>query len=266
MRRIVVVLVAVLSAVVVSASLQGTVSSAATGHESHAPRIPGPTLVQPHAAAVSNWTSTNWSGYAVVGSGMTHATGTWKIPFVNPPRRARAALFSSTWVGIDGFNDGNLIQAGTEQDWVNGAAFYQAWWEILPAPETPIQSMAVHPGDTMSVSIATGVPNWTIAVTDVTTSQSFVTHQPYTGPLTSAEWIQEAPTVGAHVAKLAPDSTVVFDSGTVNGSSPGLVSSEAGAMFHGRKQISSPSLPDTDVAPDGFAVAYGKRAPAPPGS
>jgi hypothetical protein len=65
---------------------------------------------------------------------------------------------------------------------------------------------------------------------------------------------------------LAPDTTVVFDAGTVNGASPGLVSSEAGAMFRGKKQISTPSLPDTDPAADGFAVAYGKIAPPAPGS
>ncbi len=176
------------------------------------------------------------------------------------------ALFSSPWVGIDGFNNGSLIQAGTEQDWINGAPFYQAWWEILPAPETPIPSIAVHPGDSMAVSISQGFPNWTITVSDTTTSQSFTTHQAYSGPLTSTEWVQEAPTVGARVARLAPDSTVVFDTGTASGKSPGLVSSESGAMSRGRKQISTPSLPDSDTAADEFAVAYGSHAPPSPSS
>jgi hypothetical protein len=266
MRRIGMLMVAVL--VIVGGSMCVEVSSvvAQPVGESHAPRIPGPSPLQPGAASVRNWTSTNWSGYAVTGSAFTTASGKWSVPQVIPPRRTRANLFSSTWVGIDGFNNSNLIQAGTEQDWVNGAPFYQAWWEILPAPETPIPSLAVHPGDSMSVSITKGVPLWTITITDTTTSQSFTTHQAYTGPLTSAEWIQEAPTVGSRVAKLAPDSTVVFDSGRVNGASPGLVSSEAGAMFRGRKQVSTPSLPDTDATADGFAVAYGNLAPPAPGS
>jgi len=266
MRRTAVVVLASLTTVCGAGSLTATPALATAVHESHAPRIPGPSPTRPGAAAVSNWTSTNWSGYAIVGTGLTTAIGKWNVPQVSPPKRSKPDLFSSTWVGIDGFNNSNLIQAGTEQDWINGAPFYQAWWEILPAPETPIPSMVIHPGDSMSVSVSRGVPKWTITVTDHTTSQSFTTQQAYAGQLTSAEWVQEAPTVGAHVAKLATDSTVVFDSGTVNGTSPGLVSSEAGAMFRGRKQISTPSLPDTDAVADGFAVAYGKFAPLAPGS
>jgi len=97
--------------------------------------------------------------------------------------------------------------------------------------------------DSMSVAFSRGVPNWTITVTDDT---SFTTQQACAGRMTSAGWVQGAPTVGAPLRKLATDSAVVFDSGTVNGTSPGLVGSEAGAMFPGRKQISTPSLPGTD--------------------
>jgi hypothetical protein len=214
---------------------------------------------------VNNWTSTNWSGYAVPGTGFRNATGRWNVPKVGTPNRLSSNYFSSTWVGIDGFTNSNLIQAGTEQDWINGTPVYMAWWEILPAPETPI-SMAVHPGDAMSVSITSGVPNWTITVADTTTGKSFTTQQAYTGPLTSVEWIQEAPTIGSRVAKLAPDGNVSFDLGTANGASPGLVSSESGVMFHRLKQISTPSLPDRDTSADGFAVAYGSVAPPAPNS
>jgi hypothetical protein len=35
----------------------------------------------------------------------------------------------------------------------------------------------------------------------VTTGKSFTTLQAYAGPLTSAEWIQEAPTIGRRVAQ-----------------------------------------------------------------
>lgn len=98
-----------------------------------------------------------------------------------------------------------------------------------------------------------------------TTSQNFTTLRPYVGQLTSAEWIQETPTNGQHVATLAVDSPTVFDTGTINGSNAGLNSSESGAMFKGRRhQISTPSLPDADT--DGFAVAYGSIAPSVPPS
>lgn len=221
----------------------------------------------PGAAAVKEWTSRNWSGYAVTGTGFTSVTGNWHVPQAQAPtkkRHYRRGTFSSSWVGIDGYNNSSLIQAGTEQDWLNGHAFYRAWWEILPAPETPIRSLAVNPGDGITVSITQGAPDWTITVTDTTTNRSFTTTQLYVGPMTSAEWIQEAPTIGRHVVTLTPDSTVVFDSGTVDGGNPGLLASESGAMFKGRHRISTPSLPDTDT--DGFAIAYGSAAPGPPGS
>jgi len=260
-----------LGAVTVSASTSASASVAGPGfavREWHAPRIPGPMpTTRPGAVAViREWSSKNWSGYALTGTGFTQVTGTWRVPRVQVPRKRhyRKNTFSSSWVGIDGFGDSSLIQAGTEQDWVNGKAFYQVWWEVLPAAETPITSMAIRPGDEVAVSITGGTPDWAITVADVTTSQSFTTLQAYSGPETSAEWIQEAPTIGRHVATLAPDTTVTFDGGTLNGANPGLVSTEAGAMFKGRHQISTPSSPDSER--DGFAVAYGAIAPPAPSS
>jgi len=250
-----------------SASVAG---SALPGEELHAPRIPGPTpSTKPGASvAIREWTSENWSGYALNGADLTHVTGSWHVPTVQTPtkkRHYRKNTFSASWVGIDGYGNSSLIQAGTEQDWLDGKAFYRAWWEVLPAPETPIASMTIHPGDHMTVSISKGVPKWTITVTDTTTSQTYTTMQAYAGPMTSAEWIQEAPTIGRHVATLAPDSTAIFDAGTVNGANPGLINSEAGDMFKGRRhQISTSSAPDSDT--DGFAVAYGSVAPPAPSS
>ena len=223
---------------------------------------PGPLGIHAAPSGPTPWSSSNWSGYAITGIGYTSVSGQWTVPSVTAPKRKRSNQFSSTWVGIDGFTNPDLIQAGTEQDWQHGAAFYQAWWEILPAFETPITTITVHPGDTMNVSIAQGFPDWTITVTDQTTGQTFTTTQPYSGPLTSAEWIQEAPTVGNRVAPLAHDSTVDFDLGTVNGGNPGLVKSDSGTMVKHRKTISTPSLPNPTA--DGFAVAFGSVAPPPP--
>ena len=260
-----------LGAVTLSASTSASASVPGPGlalQEWHAPRIPGPTpTTRPGALAViREWSSKNWSGYAVTGTAFTQVTGTWRVPQVQVPRKRhyRKNTFSSSWVGIDGFGNGSLIQAGTEQDWVNGKPFYQAWWEVLPAPETPISPMPIRPGDEMTVSITGGLPDWTITVTDVTTSQSSTTLHRYSGPETSAEWIQEAPTIGRHVATLAADATVTFDGGTLNGANPGLIDTDAGAMYKGRHTISSPSVPDSDR--DGFAVAYGALAPSAPPS
>jgi hypothetical protein len=244
-----------------------TASPAARG-EIHAPRIPDPAPKPQKAVFARQWSSKNWSGYALSGTGITSVSGSWHVPQVQAPttkRQSRTSRYSSSWVGIDGFNNRSLIQAGTEQDWLHGSAFYQAWWEILPAPETPIPSLTIQPGDAISVSITQGVSHqWTITVTDTTTLQSFTTAQTYTGPGASAEWIQEAPTINRWVASLASDSNVVFDLGTVSAANPALTASESGAMTKGPRQISTPSAPDPDG--DGFAVAYGSVAPPPPSS
>ncbi len=61
----------------------------------------------------------NWSGYAVTGSGYTTVSGSWRVPSVAATKKN---TYSATWVGIDGFSNGSLIQAGTGQDWVGGVA------------------------------------------------------------------------------------------------------------------------------------------------
>jgi hypothetical protein len=115
----------------------------------------------------------------------------------------------------------------------------------------------------MSASIKQGSP-WTIMITDTTTGQSFTTTQSYSGPLSSAEWIQEAPTVGGRVAPLAHYGNTAFDPGGVNGSSPALVTLDGGVMIQHRVQVSTPSLPDGDK--DGFAAQYGSVVPSAPSS
>ena len=208
------------------------------------------------------WASSNWSGYAVTGGPYSTITGDWNVPTVSASRKA---AYSSNWIGIDGFNNSSLIQTGTEQDYYNGRAHYGAWWEILPAAETVIPSLTVSPGDHMHASITKGSgSSWTIVLADVTTGKSFTTVQTYTGAQTSAEWIEEAPTVGGHVAPLANYHSSVFDPGTVNGASPGLVASEGGVMVQNRAQVSTPSLPDSEA--DGFTAQYGSTVPAAPTS
>jgi peptidase A4-like protein len=209
------------------------------------------------------WASSNWSGYAVTGTGFTVATGSWTVQSVS---RTKKATYSSQWVGIDGFNNSNLIQTGTESDFVQGAAHYRAWWEILPAPETVITSLPIKPGDHMSASVkSNGNGKWTIAISDKTTGGSFSTVQSYSGPGTSAEWVEEAPSVGGRIAPLAHYSSPQdFDPGTVNGANPKLVAADGGEMIQQGLVVSVPSNPDSDT--DGFNVARGSSQPSPPSS
>ncbi|MDQ1700586.1 MAG: hypothetical protein QOG34_2449 [Frankiaceae bacterium] len=234
----------------------GSVTASAAPAVFHHPAI--------HAKAISSagWASSNWSGYAKTGS-YTSATAHWVVPSVSA---TSGASYSSAWVGIDGYNNSSLIQTGTESDYYSGAAHYNAWWEILPAPETSINSMTIHPGDVMTASITKNSgTSWSITISDTTTGQSFSTTQNYTGPGTSVEWIEEAPTVGGRQATLAHYSSPdTFDPGTANGGNPGLTAADSGVMVQKQRQVSTPSVPDGDT--DGFNMAYGATAPAPPGT
>lgn len=234
---------------------------AAAAQISNAPRIAAkaPTT---NAATNAGWASSNWSGYAITGGSYNSITGEWVVPSIQASSKP---TYSSSWIGIDGFNNSSLIQTGTEQDYYSGSAHYDAWWEILPASETVIPNMTIQPGDLMSATITNlGSGQWSITLQDVTRSESFTTQQAYSGPQTSAEWIQEAPTVGGRVAKLASYSQTTFDPGTVNGVSPSLAAANGGVMVQNNVQVSTPSLPDTDT--DGFNMAYGSTSPAAPTS
>jgi hypothetical protein len=218
-------------------------------------------------------------------------SGTWTVPTVSA---TSSATYSSLWIGVDGFNNSRLIQTGTEEDYYNGAAHYNAWWEILPAAETAI-SMPVAPGDRMSTSIyetsaTTGGGGffhrnsqhiWSITITDQTTGKAFSTSQAYGGEGTSAEWIVEAPQVGGRIATLARyrftsangvGSTLgQFDNAAVLNTIPsaaptynkaGLVASEAGVMIQNNAQVSTPSSPDG--AATAYNAAYGATTPGAP--
>ena len=171
-------------------------------------------------------TSLNWSGYASLapaGQLITEVTQHWTVvgAKVAPPG------FSSTWAGIGGYNDTQLIQAGTESD---STGLIQAWWELLPDSETPITSGCVGDttckvvvGDKMFVDIKNvGGDNWTIFMQN-TGKWTFTINLVYHTLQNSAEWILEAPTVGAqttiaHVGtqKFTPGNTFTINGVTKN--------------------------------------------------
>ena len=174
-----------------------------------------------HLISVSGTTddSLNWAGYAVTpGSGITAVSSTFTVPAAGevPPG------FGASWAGIGGFSTSDLIQAGvSENDAVGGALLggqYNAWYEILPASETPITggctgnvpSCAVNPGDKISVNISNAGGNtWDISLSDAG-NWSWSKSLNYASTESSAEWIQEAPSL-AGVQTLPPDvGTVSF--------------------------------------------------------
>jgi len=196
--------------------------------------------------------STNWSGYAETGT-FTSAVGHWTVPTVSrtttTPNR-----FSSQWVGIDGFNNSNLIQTGTEADFTNGSAHYLAWWEILPAAETVIPGITVHPGDSFTASVAkVSGTTWHISITNNSTGQSFSSNKTYRGAGTSAEWIEEATSVNGQIGPPAKFSTFSFTNLTSNGANPNLNVNEEILLVQNGTTFSTPSSPSGG---NSFSVRY----------
>jgi hypothetical protein len=201
--------------------------------------------------------SSNWSGYAMGSGPYTYVSGTFTVPnlYATP-----GATYMSTWAGIDGAFNSDLIQAGVDEyyDPSTGYMYLAPWWEILPAPETLI-SMTVLPGDSVTVTIGQiSGSEWAIQLTDNTSGQSFLTDQTYTGPGSSVEWIVEAPEVNGSVTTLADYTPAVTFTGIrLNGAETELIDI---AMVQSGVQVSTPSAFGTG----GFAVAYGSTAPPPP--
>jgi hypothetical protein len=111
----------------------------------------------------------NWSGHIFTGPTFTAVSAQWVVPAVQP---SATGADSATWIGVDGVNNSSLIQAGTAQGTSNGTTTYDDWYEILPANETLIATVA--PGDHIQASINEDSPGtWTISIADLTSGQSF---------------------------------------------------------------------------------------------
>ena len=224
-------------------------------------------------AALNANQSSNWGGYnqgaIEKGELFSSITGDWNVPTATAHTRGEDE-YSSSWIGIGGgcpestctLPSATLIQTGTEQDvsGSNGQASYSAWWELIPAPSVPIDTMTIHAGDHMHASIveaATGSNVWTITLQDVTTGQTFSQTVPYSSTHDTAEWIEETPltfgTGGAGLSSMPNLTTVHFDHATVNGAPAGLVSSEEIQLVDTNgAALATPSAPDSDT--DGFNI------------
>lgn len=209
----------VMAAVVILFALTG--ATAASAAKVHARVSSGGALIPAHKGQVlplhgGTTSSLNWSGYAVTpGSGVTAVDSTFTVPSagLDPPG------FAATWTGIGGYNTSDLIQAGVEEQSFPSnpllGAQYAAWYELLPASETPISnctgdaSCTVTPGDKVTVDISNVSGNtWNVSLTDAG-KWSWSQNLNYSSSESSAEWILEAPTLVAQTV-LANVGTVPF--------------------------------------------------------
>jgi hypothetical protein len=138
--------------------------------------------------------SQNWSGYAATEGGYTGVRATWTVPDIG---LSSPAGIDAAWVGIGGMRSQDLIQAGTQRTILpNGATQTEAWVELLPRASETVP-LTVDPGDTIRVSIdQQGPETWLIAFTNITRGKTYEVIKRYASSLSSAEWIEEAPSAG----------------------------------------------------------------------
>lgn len=196
------------------------------GSGSH-PFVPAPGSGVGASGVAIESTSTNWSGYVVQTAFPTGANNTvsdvsasWIVPTVTGGGATDA--YAANWIGIDGFTSPTVEQIGTEQDWISGAPYYAAWWEMYPGGSVNITSMSIHAGDVMTATVHwISASQFTLSMTNTTTGQTFSTTQTMSGGAerSCAEWIVEAPSSNTGVlpfTKMGP-STFTACSATVNG-------------------------------------------------
>jgi hypothetical protein len=159
--------------------------------------------------------SSNWAGYAVVGSdsawqmSFTSVTATWKQPRVKCGA-GDAGASSAVWIGLGGYGSGaqTIEQVGTDGSCNRlGKSTYDAWYELLPSP--PVQA-AVKIGacDTVTASVnlnATGT-GVRLQLKNRTTGKAMTRDIAVFGSdSSSAEWIVEAPsTCGRYSCRTLP--------------------------------------------------------------
>lgn len=177
---------------------------------------------------VSNATSSNWSGAAVFAPAnkpYRFVGGQWTVPSPNAP--SDGTYYASEWVGIDGWNSSDVLQAGTETQitrilFVTAKQVY-AWWEWFPAGEVKISNLPVSPGDVMYCLIcADSTTHATVSLSNQSTGVGtrFDITAPSRTALTGnvAEWIVERPTVNGSVANLTDYAACYFDECITGGS------------------------------------------------
>ena len=159
-----------------------------------------------NACANPNWATpmgnSHWSGTMIVlapGDSFQWIRGQWIVPHAHGHSTWEFAS-ASQWIGIGGFEDIGLIQAGTDTDVFNGSGGgAYAWWEWLDADPVVVPNLFPFPGDVMYCLICAITPTLAsiyLANVSARTMTWFTVTPPKKGApiaLDTAEWIVERP-------------------------------------------------------------------------
>jgi hypothetical protein len=181
----------------------------------------GPATQQAISGNPTQVGSSNWSGIANTKSGLTkwntlssydEVVSVWNVPYSNHPFGnvpcADGPWYEVTWNGIDGANNGDVVQGGSYNYWdgggCGGAIAYYGWVEWYPSYSILVlycngSPCPVGPGDDFEVVTfgAAGTSSQNVFVYDITQQWSGTINLAYqSGPGLvgkSAEWIVERP-------------------------------------------------------------------------
>jgi hypothetical protein len=155
-----------------------------------APAAPAYPLLQ---TATSTDASYNWAGYVAQGGRYGGVSASWTVPSVTAAAGPGA---DATWVGIGGVTAGDLLQVGTQAvvD-PSGAVSYQAWLEMMPGASVTLP-LTVAPGDRVSASLTErSAGRWEVSIADVTNGRHYDKIVAYDSSHSSAEWVEEMPSL-----------------------------------------------------------------------
>jgi Peptidase A4 family len=164
--------------------------------------------------------SYNWSGYVDFTGGTRFAPSSFStiatvvvVPTANEAFGACSdvADYASSWVGFDGANSNDVLQAGIEFDAVcfEGvtATLYSPWFEWYPSSEIRITNLPIAPGDDYFVEVwnTSATQAYAYLVNENANQAVIIGFNPPSGTKlvgNSAEWITEAPNSNGATATL----------------------------------------------------------------
>ncbi len=187
-------------------------------------------------------TSPNWSGFELLGTDGSFVTvqGQWQVPPLTAGIAPNEPTATVVWVGLDGYDLPDLVQAGTYQEcrpFIGGIVWYSyfAWTLILPLQSSVQQctNFDVLAGDEVWVALTT---NWDggasvfFELANLTRGTVCQGATPKGGtfvPGTEAEWIVERPEIippmGNYFDLADYGSTVISNAYVLRADKPGLV-------------------------------------------
>ncbi len=173
-------------------------------------------------------TTTVWSGGMVDTGTWGFVAGEWKIPTVSKPKEPQGTeggWDSSSWIGIDGWWNDDVVQIGIEQSVsAKGVAAYIPWveWWVKDGDakkfpyinQTNIKNLPVTAGDDIICSVQYGNNSALLLMFNITTGKNAsITLQAPKGAGfkgSSVEWIMENPDCGEPKSSLAKFTPVNF--------------------------------------------------------